>query len=85
MAGIDTPMVTQMVAATSDETVGAVAQHKSRTRVGAVLSVDDTVLRGLFSERDSSTRAPSKPMQRAGVQLTSALHSTPALTKNAAL
>lgn len=56
MAGIDALMVTDMVTASQDETVAAVAQRMSRNRVGAVLVVDQHVLRGLFSERDLLTR-----------------------------
>lgn len=56
MAGIESLMVTQMVTATPDETVAAVAQRMSRNRVGAVLVVEDGALCGLFSERDLLTR-----------------------------
>jgi CBS domain-containing protein len=56
MAGIDTLMVTEMVTATPDEMVTEVARRMSRNRVGAVLVVEQDVLRGLFSERDLLTR-----------------------------
>jgi CBS domain-containing protein len=56
MAKIRELMVTEMITATSDETVAAAAVRMSTNRIGAVLVVDQGTLRGLLSERDVLTR-----------------------------
>jgi CBS domain-containing protein len=56
MASIRELMVTDMITATSNETVAEAARRMSTNKVGAVLVVDHGVLRGLLSERDVLTR-----------------------------
>lgn len=56
MAGIADLMVTEMVTARPDETVGAVAQRMSGNGIGAVLVMDGDAVRGVFSERDLLSR-----------------------------
>ena len=56
MASIRELMVTEMITATSNETVKEAARRMSTNRIGAVLVVDRGVLRGLLSERDVLTR-----------------------------
>ena len=56
MAGARELMVTDMTTATSDETVAAVASRMSANKIGAVLVIDQGVLRGLLSERDVMQR-----------------------------
>jgi len=56
MAGIDSLMVTGMITATPTETLASVVRRMSQNRIGAVLVVDNGILRGLFSERDLLTR-----------------------------
>lgn len=56
MAGIDTLIVTEMITATATDSVADAVDRMTRNRVGAVLIVEDGVLRGLFSERDLLTR-----------------------------
>jgi CBS domain-containing protein len=56
MANTRELMVTEMTTATSDETVAAVASRMSANKVGAVLVIDQGVLRGVLSERDVMQR-----------------------------
>lgn len=56
MASIAALMATDMVTAHPDETVREVAKRMSANKVGAVLVIEDGVLRGLFSERDLVNR-----------------------------
>jgi len=56
MASTRELMVTEMTTATSDETVAEVATRMSTNKIGAVLVVDQGVLRGLLSERDVMQR-----------------------------
>jgi CBS domain-containing protein len=56
MADIDALMVTEMVTAQPEETVAEVARRMAANKIGAVLVVENGVLRGLFSERDLLTR-----------------------------
>jgi CBS domain-containing protein len=56
MASTRELMVTEMTTATSDETVAAVASRMSANKIGAVLVIDQGVLRGLLSERDVMQR-----------------------------
>jgi CBS domain-containing protein len=56
MAKIRELMVTEMITATSDETVAEAARRMSTNKIGALMVVDQGVLRGLLSERDVLTR-----------------------------
>ncbi len=56
MASIRALMATEVVTANPNETVAEVARRMSTSKVGAVLVVEDGILRGLFSERDLLTR-----------------------------
>lgn len=56
MSKIRELMVTEMITATSDETVVEASKRMSTGRIGAVLMVDQGTLRGLLSERDVLTR-----------------------------
>lgn len=53
---IESLMVTEMISATPDESIRAVADRMARNRVGAVLVLDGARLAGIFSERDLLTR-----------------------------
>jgi CBS domain-containing protein len=56
MSTIETLMATEMISATPDESVAAVADRMTRNRIGAVLVLDGARLAGIFSERDLLTR-----------------------------
>lgn len=56
MASIAALMATDMVTAHPDETIREVATRMSANKVGAVLVIEDGILRGLFSERDLVSR-----------------------------
>jgi len=56
MSTIESLMVTEMISATPDESVQAVAERMARNRIGAVLVLDGDRLAGIFSERDLLTR-----------------------------
>jgi CBS domain-containing protein len=56
MAKIRELMVTEMITTTSDELVAEAAHRMSTNKVGALLVIDQGVLRGLLSERDMLTR-----------------------------
>lgn len=56
MSTIETLMVTEMISATADEPVRAVAERMAQNRIGAVLVLDGQRLAGIFSERDLLTR-----------------------------
>jgi len=56
MSTIENLMATEMISASPDETVLAVADRMARNRVGAVLVLEGTRLAGIFSERDLLTR-----------------------------
>jgi len=60
MAGISELMITEMVTARPDEPVAEVARRMSNNKIGAVLIVDHTGLRGLFSERDLLSRVVAR-------------------------
>jgi CBS domain-containing protein len=60
MSTIETLMTTEMISATPDDTVLAVAERMAGNRVGAVLVLDGTRLAGIFSERDLVTRVIGK-------------------------
>jgi len=56
MAKIRELMVTEIIAATSDENVAEAARRMTTNKIGALLVVDQGVLCGLLSERDVLTR-----------------------------
>jgi CBS domain-containing protein len=56
MSAIRQLMMTDMITASSGETVAEVATRMSRNRVGAVLVIQDGKIEGLFSERDLLNR-----------------------------
>jgi CBS domain-containing protein len=57
MAGIATLMATDMITATPEETVAAVASRMSANKIGAVLVItEDDRIGGVFSERDLLVR-----------------------------
>jgi len=60
MALVNKVMQTNLVTATSSETVSAVAKRMKESHLGAILLVDNEKLTGIFTERDLLNRVVSE-------------------------
>jgi CBS domain-containing protein len=69
MAGIEALMETELITASSDESVSDVAERMGSNRVGAVVVVRDQALCGLFSERDLLNRVVARALDPKAIKV----------------
>ena len=81
MALVNKVMKTNLVTATSDETVSAVSKRMKESHLGAILIVDNDKLTGIFTERDLLNRVISEDKDPQTTQVSEVATSKPIVVK----